>query len=209
MRVFYSRVSSNDGSQNPERQLQKLKGFDYVFTDYCSGSIPLLERAKGSQIKKLIDDGKLSHLEIHSIDRVGRTTLDVLGIWDDLTKRGITIVCRNPNIRNIDDNGRVDKFSELMMSILSTMSQFERNLIRERQMEGIKIRKEKGLYSGRRIGTMDTTAGLLEKERSKMILKYLNKQYSYNEIARIVPCSRTTITKIKKAKEALQISKCN
>lgn len=206
MKVFYSRVSSNDGSQNPERQLQKLKGFDYVFTDYCSGSIPLFERPKGSQIKKMLDDGMLNHLEIHSIDRLGRTTLDVLGIWEDLTKRGISVVCRNPNIRNIDDNGRVDKFSELMMSILSTMSSFERNLIRERQMEGIKIRKEKGLYSGRRIGTVDTTQRLLEKERSKIILKYLDKQYSYDEISKIVPCSRTTITKVKKAQELMATS---
>lgn len=206
MKVFYSRVSSNDGSQNPERQLQKLKGFDYVFTDYCSGSIPLFERPKGSQIKKMLDDGTLNHLEIHSIDRLGRTTLDVLGIWEDLTKRGISVVCRNPNIRNIDDNGRVDKFSELMMSILSTMSSFERNLIRERQMEGIKIRKEKGLYSGRRIGTTDTTQSLLDKERSKTILKYLDKQYPYKEIAKIVPCSRTTITKVKKAHELMATS---
>lgn len=56
MKVFYSRVSSTDGSQNPERrQLQNLEGFDYVFIDRCSGSIPLYERPKGSQIKKLID----------------------------------------------------------------------------------------------------------------------------------------------------------
>ena len=59
MKVFYSRISSNDGSQNDERQLQDLKSFDYVFSDKCSGSIPIWERPKGSQIKKLIDEGKL------------------------------------------------------------------------------------------------------------------------------------------------------
>jgi len=202
MKVFYSRVSSNDGTQNPERQLQNLKQFDYVLTDYCSGSIPLFERPKGSEIKKLIDNGTLKHLEIHSIDRLGRSTLDVLSVWEDLTKRGITVVCRNPNIRNIDENGKVYKFSELMMSILSTMSSFERSLIRDRQMEGIRIRKEKKLYSGRRLGTVDTPTRLLQKERSKLILKYLeNKELNYEEIAKLVPCSRTTIVKVKKAKE--------
>ena len=205
MKVFYSRVSSNDGTQNPERQLQNLKQFNYVLTDFCSGSIPLFERPKGSEIKKLIDNGTLKHLEIHSIDRLGRSTLDVLTIWYDLTQRGVTIVCRNPNLRNIDENGKVDKFSELMMSILSTMASFERNLIRERQMEGIRIRKEKKLYSGRRIGTADTPERLLQKERSKLILKYLEKKdLNYEEIAKLVPCSRTTIVKVKKAKDALQ-----
>lgn len=204
MKVFYSRVSSSDGSQNPERQLQKLKGFDYVFTDMCSGSIPLFERPKGSQIKKLIDDGKLRHLEIHAIDRLGRNTLDVLSVWEDLTKRGIHIICRNPNLRNINEDGKVDKFSELMMSILSTMASFERNLIRERQMEGIRIRKEKKLYSGRKVGTADTPERLLQKEKSKLILKYLDKKYPVREIAMIIPCSKTTVTKVKKAKLELE-----
>jgi len=201
MKIFYSRVSTNDGTQNPERQLQKIEGFDYVLTDYCSGSIPLYERGKGSQIKKLLDEGKLTHLEVHSIDRLGRTTLDVLSVWEELTRRGVIVVCRNPSIRNIDDQGKVDKFSELMMSILSTMSQFERNLIKERQMEGIRVRQAKGLYAGRRIGTNDTPERLLEKARSKKILSYLDKGYLYDEIAKLVPCSKTTIVKVKKARE--------
>ncbi len=203
MKVFYSRVSSDDGSQNPERQLQNLKEFDYVFTDMCSGSIPLFERPKGGQIKKLIDDNKLTHLEIHSIDRLGRSTLDVLTVWENMTKKGITITCRNPNIRNIDENGKVDKFSELMMSILSTMSTFEREMIRSRQLEGIKLRKERQLYSGRQVGTKDTPERLLQKERSKAILKYIEKGYPVREIAKIVPCSKTTITKVRKAKAEL------
>jgi DNA invertase Pin-like site-specific DNA recombinase len=204
MKVFYSRVSSDDGSQNPERQLQNLKEFDYVFTDMCSGSIPLFERPKGGQIKKLIDENKLTHLEIHSIDRLGRSTLDVLTVWENMTKKGITITCRNPNIRNIDENGKVDKFSELMMSILSTMSTFEREMIRSRQLEGIKLRKERKLYSGRQVGTKDTSERLLQKERSKAILKYLEKGYPVREIAKIVPCSKTTITKVRKAKMELE-----
>ena len=57
MRIFYSRVSSTDNSQRHDRQLQNLKDFDYVLTDNCSGSIPLFERPKGKQIKKMIDDG--------------------------------------------------------------------------------------------------------------------------------------------------------
>jgi DNA invertase Pin-like site-specific DNA recombinase len=204
MRVFYSRVSSDDGSQNPERQLQNLKDFDYVFTDMCSGSIPLFERPKGGQIKKLIDENKLTHLEIHSIDRLGRSTLDVLTVWENMTKKGITITCRNPSLRNIDENGKVDKFSELMMSILSTMSTFEREMIRSRQLEGIKLRKERQLYSGRQVGTKDTPERLLQKERSKAILKYIEKGYPVREIAKIVPCSKTTITKVRKAKAELE-----
>jgi DNA invertase Pin-like site-specific DNA recombinase len=147
----------------------------------------------------MVENGTLKELTVHSIDRLGRSTLDVLTIWEDLTKRGITIICKNPNLRNITEDGKVDKFSELMMGILSTMSQFEKSLIRERQMEGIKIRKEKGLYSGRRIGTVDTKERFLSKPKNKQIIDYLKRDsYSYHEIGKILGCSTTTITKVNK-----------
>jgi DNA invertase Pin-like site-specific DNA recombinase len=200
MNVLYTRVSTLD--QNPDRQLTNSKDYDYVLTDYCSGSIPLYERPKGSEIKKMIDSGTLTKLVIHDVTRIGRNTLDVLSIWSDLTQRGIVIECKNPNLRNIDENGKVDKFSELMLSILSTMSQFEKSLIRERQMEGIKIRKEKKLYGGRRIGTTDSVGSFLKKKRSQDILNYLSKgTYSYHEISKIIGVSTTTISKVKKVSQ--------
>jgi DNA invertase Pin-like site-specific DNA recombinase len=197
MKVLYSRCSTL--TQNPSRQLTKSKEYDYVLTDYCSGSIPLFERPQGSQLKKLIDDGNKIEITISSIDRLGRDLLSTIQVWDELTRRGIIIICKNPNIRNITEEGKVDKFSELMMGILSTMSSFEKSLIRERQMEGIKIRKEKGLYSGRRIGTTDTKERFLSKPKNKQIIDYLKKgTYSYEEIGKIVGCSTTTITKVNK-----------
>ena len=165
MKVFYSRVSTIE--QNSERQLKNLDGFDYVLTDKCSGLIPLFQRPQGSQLRNLIDTGKLTHLEIHSIDRLGRNLISTLEVWNELTQKNIVIVCRNPNIRNIDENGKVDMFSELMMSILSTMSAFEKSLIKERQMEGIRVRKEKGLYGGRKIGSVDTPERFLNKPKNK------------------------------------------
>ena len=203
MKVFYSRISSNDGSQNDERQLQNLKEFDYVLSDKCSETIPLWERPKGSQIKKLITENKLKELHIHSIDRLGRSTIDVLSIWKELTEKGIRVVCRNPNFQNITDEGKTDMFSELMISILSTMSDFERKMIRERQMEGIRIRKEKGLYKGRQIGTTDSIEKFLNKPKSKDILRDLDNGYGIREISEMRDCSFSTIYKTKRLSEEL------
>ena len=196
MKVFYSRIS--DESQNDERQLKDLNSFDYVLSDKCSGSIPLYERPKGSQIKKLIDDGKLEKLHIHSIDRLGRNTIDVLTIWKELTELNVRVVCRNPNFQNINDEGKTDMFSELMISILSTMSDFERKMIKERQMEGIRIRKEKGLYHGRQIGSVESPLMFLKKTKSQNIIKDLQNGYSMREISKMRNCSLSTITKVKK-----------
>ena len=206
MKVLYSRVSTL--SQNPDRQLTKSKEYDYVLTDFCSGSIPLFERPQGSQLMNMIEDGILKSITFHDPTRIGRNTIDVLTIWEDMTKRGIILHCLNPNIRNINEDGTIDKFSELLLGILGTMSQFERSLIRERQMEGIRIRKEKGLYSGRRIGTRETTEQFLQKRKNKLISDYLKRgTYSYEEIGKIVGCSTTTITKVKKTLDLFNNSK--
>ena len=197
MKVFYSRVSTEE--QNDSRQLVNLKEFDYVFTDKCSGSIPLFERPKGSQIKKLIDNSNLSHVEVHSIDRLGRDTISVLQLWKDLTQKGIRLVCRNPNFQNLNDEGKTDMFSELMISILSTMSDFERKMIRERQREGIERSKLEGKYRGRQVGTSESIEKFLNKPKTKMIIKDIENGYTTQEISFRCRCSYSTINKIKKS----------
>jgi DNA invertase Pin-like site-specific DNA recombinase len=198
MKVFYSRISTNDGSQNDERQLQNLEGFDYVLSDKCSGSIPLWERPQGKQIKKLIDEKKLKHIEIHSIDRLGRNTIDVLSVWQELSELGVRVVCRNPNFQNLTEDSKTDMFSELLISILSTMSSFEKSMIRARQAEGIKVRKARGLYTGREIGSTESTERFLSKPKNQKIIEYLNKQtHTYDDICKILKCSPSTIKKVK------------
>ena len=195
MKVYYSRVSTSQ--QNDERQLTNLEEFDYVLSDKCSGTIPLWERPQGRQIRKLIDNGELKELHIHSIDRLARNTLILLTIWKELTDLGIRVVCRNPNFQNLTEDGKTDMFSELMISILSTMSDFEKKMIKERQMEGIRLRKEKGLYMGRQIGTKETNEKFLSKPKSKDILKDLSNGYSVREISRMRNCSYSTVYKVR------------
>jgi DNA invertase Pin-like site-specific DNA recombinase len=71
-------------------------------------------------------------------------------------------------------------------------------------MEGIRVRREKGLYSGRRIGTTETIDRFLLKKKNQQIIDYLKKgTYSYQEIGKIVGCSTTTITKVKKVLDTM------
>lgn len=196
MKILYLRVSTTE--QNESRQNQNSNGFDYVFIDKCSGLIPLFERPKGLQLKKLIDSGELSHLTVHSIDRLGRNTINVLQVWKELTDKGIVIECRNPNLRNFDENGKPDIFSELMISILSTMASFEKQMIKERQMEGIRVAKAKGgVYAGRAINTKESKEHFLSKPKTLKIAEYLSSGYTHNEIVKIMGCSFSTVQKVK------------
>ncbi len=195
LKILYIRISSI--SQNEIRQNQDSEGFDYVFIDKCSGLIPLWDRPKGSQLKKLIDNGELKQLTIHSIDRLGRSTIDVLQVWKELTEKGIIVECRNPNLRNFNDNGKQDIFSELMISILSTMSSFEKNMIYERQMEGVKLAKVRGVYTGRSVNTKESEEKFKQKAKNKKITEYLSAGYTQSEIVKILKCSFSTAQKVK------------
>jgi DNA invertase Pin-like site-specific DNA recombinase len=78
------------------------------------------------------------------------------------------------------------------------LGSYERSLLLERQREGINLRKEKKLYSGRQVGTIESPEKAISKPKNKKILSFLNKGYSYNDISRIIPCSKSTIVRVKK-----------
>jgi len=67
----------------------------------------------------------------------------------------------------------------------------------QRQREGIEIAKNKGLYRGRKVATRETREKFINKPRNQKILDYLNKDYRYNEISKIIGCSYSTINKVK------------
>ena len=201
MKVFYTRVSTQE--QSDERQKVNTQDFDYVLSDKISGVVDLWERPRGKQIKQLIDEGKLKELHIHSIDRLGRNTLMVLSIWKELTDLGVRIICRNPNIQNMDENGKTDPFSQLLLELLSSMSSFEKSMIDMRRTEGIRRVKElePWKYSGRKIGTTISSEKFLKRDKSQKIIKDLDNGYTIREIMEMRKCSPGLVSKVKKLRK--------
>ena len=198
MKVFYTRVSTQE--QKDERQKINTKDFDYVLSDKISGVVDLWERPRGKQIKELIEQGKLKELHIHSIDRLGRNTLMVLSVWKELTELGVRIICRNPNIQNMDEKGNTDPFSNLLLEILVSMSSFEKSMIDMRRTEGIERTKtlEPWKYSGRKIGSVVKPEDFLKRDKSVKIMKDLDNGYRIREIMEMRKCGPGLVSKVKK-----------
>jgi DNA invertase Pin-like site-specific DNA recombinase len=198
MKVFISRVSTEE--QSELRQIQNIEHFDKVVIDKCDGDIHLWDRPNivKNKIKKLVDNGTIKHIEVHSIDRLGRDTLSVLSVWKELTEKGVRVVCRNPNFQNLNENGERDYFSELLLNILSTMSSFEKSMIKSRQMEGIRITQKTNpeKYSGRKQNTKESTLKFLTKHSK--VVEYLEKGMKGVEVSKLCDVSLNTITKVKK-----------
>ena len=196
MKILYVRCSSLE--QKTDRQRVNEKDFDLVIEDKCSGAIPFFEREGGKEIKKLTDEGIIKNLNYYSIDRAGRDLRDIINTIHYFTTKGICINFISQGLSTLNAEGKENAISKLMISILGTVAEMERNQIRERQLEGIRIAKMKKVYKGRKEGSKEDTLAFLSKEKNKKALELLKKGYKAVEIAAIAKVHINTITKIKK-----------
>jgi DNA invertase Pin-like site-specific DNA recombinase len=139
-RVGYVRVSSVD--QNTDRQLDGQK-LDKIFTDRASGRDT--KRPQLQACLEYIREG--DELLIHSMDRLARNVDDLRRLVLDLTKKG---VCVQFVKENLTFTGQDSPMSNLLLSLLGAVAEFERSMIRERQREGIALAKKAGVYKGRK-----------------------------------------------------------
>lgn len=196
MKVLYCRVSSID--QKTDRQKINEKDYQLVIEDKCSGSIPFFERVGGKEIKKLVEKGILKSLSVVSIDRLGRDLRDIINTIHFFTERKISIYFISQGLTTLDQNGKENAIAKMMISILGVVGEMERIQIRERQTEGIKLAKAKGIYTGRAKGSKEDVLKFLSKEKNKKALGLLKKGYKATEAALLSGVHINTITKIKK-----------
>jgi DNA invertase Pin-like site-specific DNA recombinase len=196
MKVFYVRVSTLE--QKTDRQRVNDKDYDLVIEDKCSGSIPFFEREGGKKINQLIEKGILKSLSVWTIDRMGRDLLDVLHTIQFLSGKGIRIHFIQQGLISLDDEGKENPISKMIISILGIVAEMERKQIKERQREGIELAKLRGVYKGRVNGSKEDIRAFLNKPKVAKTIEYLKKGYKASEISRIVGIHVNTITKVKK-----------
>lgn len=147
--VGYARVSTKD--QNLDRQIDSLNKIevDKLFLEKQSGK-DFASREVYQFMKGQLKSGDT--LVIASIDRLGRNYDEILVEWQELTNRGVEMQVLDMPMLNTKNgvNGLDGKFlSNLVLQVLAYVAQKEREKIKERQAEGIKVAKEKGVRFGR------------------------------------------------------------
>lgn len=189
MKVLYTRISSE--GQKSDRQIKI--GIE-IISDTCSGSIAFKDRIGG---KKILALEGLKELHVHSIDRLGRNSLDILQTIQTLTAKGVNVISEKEGLQTLIE-GKENPIAKLMIGILGTLAEFELSRIKERQAEGIATAKKKGVYKGRPVGTIEDDEKFLNKY--PQIVKALKNGDSVNSIAdsKKNKVSRMTVIKIKK-----------
>lgn len=148
--VAYARVST--GQQDYRSQVERLTaaGATKVFTEKRSGLDG--DRPELAECLRYVREGDT--LLVTKLDRLARSTADLYRIVSDLTERGVAFKVLDDTA--VDTSTRTGK---LVMGILALIAEFETEIRRERQMEGITRAKAEGRMGGRpRRVTEDTLA---------------------------------------------------
>lgn len=178
--INYIRVSSV--TQNTDRQLVGVE-CDKQFIDKCSGKD--VNRPEFQAMLDYVREGDV--INVHELSRLARNTQDLLNIVKSLNEDGVTIKFVKENLVFSGEN---DPFQNLMLTMLGAISTFERDLILERQREGIAIAKANGVYKGRRSAFSDEQKEQIKSEfataknKADLARKYgISRAYLYKMVA--------------------------
>lgn len=152
-RIGYIRVSTLD--QNPDRQLEGAQ-VNKVFTDKASGKDT--QRPQLDALLGYIREGDT--LVVHSMDRLARNLDDLRRLVQQLTGRGVRIEFIK---EGLTFTGEDSPMANLLLSVMGAFAEFERELIRERQREGIALAKQRGAYRGRKPALNSTETAELRR----------------------------------------------
>lgn len=139
-KIGYIRVSTID--QNEARQLEGIE-LDKTFIDKISGCST--DRPALQEMLSYVRDGDI--VIVHSMDRLARNLDDLRSIVKELTSKQIKVKFLK---ESLEFKGDDSPMSNLLLSVMGAFAEFERKIIKERQMEGIVLAKKRGLYKGRK-----------------------------------------------------------
>lgn len=173
--IGYARVSSL--SQDTAIQVERLRqaGCDVIREEKASGR----SRDGRTELETILDFIRPGDtLVTAKLDRLGRSTRDVLNLVHELDERGAFLRILDPDISTKGPMGKV------MLTVLGMVAEMELGFIRERQRAGIEKAKAQGVYKGRPVS--------LDRDR---IRRMKDQGIGATEIAKAVGCSRGAVYK--------------
>ena len=182
MLVGYARTSTADQTAGLDAQIRDLKaaGVERLYTEQVSS---VADRSKLKEALDFVRDDNDTFV-ITKLDRLARSTSDLLNIVEALDAKGVAL-------RILDFGGTpVDTKSptgRLMLTMFGAMAQFEREMMLERQREGIAKAKREGKYKGRKPTAL---------AKAEQVFKMLDEGIGPSEVAQRLGIGRASVYRI-------------
>ena len=170
--VGYARVSTV--GQSLDVQLSKLQEFgcDPIFSDKHTGTTA--DRPSLKECRNYLRKG--DSLVITKMDRLARSTYHLTQIAEELKNKGADLVVLDQNIDTTTPTGK------LLFNMLASIAEFETEIRRERQLEGIEKAKQKGVQFGRKAKLNDEQVQELRQKRADgVLIKELQREFGLSK----------------------------
>ena len=175
MTYGYARVSTAD--QRLERQTDALKnyGVDTIYCEKMTGT-----KKNRPELDRLLCDVQPGDtIVIESLSRLGRSVKNLAELMEQLNEKRVRVISMKEVIDTVTPTGK------LLFTILSSLAQFERDVLAERTAEGLKAARARGHLGGR--------PKTDESKTQKALALYDTKQYTAAEITALTGVSRTVL----------------
>lgn len=191
--ALYARVST-DRNQTVENQLQELQAVAQrsgwivvgVHTDEgISGTKGRDKRPAYDALLKAVSRREIDLIAAWSVDRLGRSLSDLVAFLGDIQSKGVDLYLHQQGLDTSTPSGR------MMFGMLSVFAEFERSMIRERIMAGLRRTTKK---SGRKP---------IAEDRLAAIRKSLQAGLGIRATARLHAASPMTVTSVKRSMQAV------
>ncbi len=140
MKIGYARVSTLEQNLDLQKDALKKAGCQKIFSDNASGA-----KSERPGLEKALDYVREGDcLVVWRLDRLGRSLKHLISVIDDLEKRGVGFISLQEGFDTTTSGGK------LIFQIFGALAEFERNLIRERTMAGLKAARARGRCGGRK-----------------------------------------------------------
>lgn len=180
MKIGYARTSTVDQEAGLDAQLRDLDraGCAKIFSEQISSV------AQRDQLEAALDFAREGDvLIVTKLDRLARSMTDLVGVIGRLDQKGVSLQILNINLDTSTPTGK------LMLNLLGSIAQFERELMLERQREGIEKAKAEGKYKGRAPTAL---------RQAPLILQLKASGKSVREICSATGVSRASVFRILK-----------
>lgn len=184
MTYGYVRVSTDKQTvDNQKNEILNYAQINKLFIDsFIDVEISSKKNTEDRKIDYLISQlSKDDILIVSELSRLGRSTVEVLGIIENILKLGVTIIFIKQGLRVSNDTK--DATSKVMITLFSLFAELERDLISNRTKEALKSRKDKGQILGRKLDSLSISQ---YDAKANEILTLLNKKVSYTTIIKLL-----------------------
>ena len=208
--VIYARVSSTGDRQSTERQVIDLTDYAHkngmtickTFEEHISGAKKNHERPVLQECLTYCIDEKIDVLLLSELSRLGRNVDEVLANIRFAKDNHLNVYFQKEGISIYGSDGKENPYLTIMIAVLGTCAQMERENIHYRLQSGRKVYVDKCLATtgksglGRKEGYRKPVEK--KKEEYKEVLKLLRAGYPIRKVAKLTDTSESTIKRLKK-----------